>query len=225
MSADYVKPNDQSSDDLWHPTVNTSDGDSSDETKAAESYDSTYGGTYSTTAPPSSSSSSSGTAYSLSMAYSTAPDLIPVPESQGSGSGPSGPLADQFNVDLGAVRSTEQTFLTATSDILNAYQTLSTAVQSAVSSDSIFGQLDTTPPTTSPNSKAGSILGDGVQWDNLDSEGMNFASSVNPQMQQLLAQVSNVIESMGQFNALLNNAAQMYTDTDASSAFPAPGNV
>jgi hypothetical protein len=225
MSSDYVKPNDQAAGQIWQPTVNSSDSDSGEETKAAQQYDTNYGGSYTTTAPSSSGSGSSGTAYSLSMAYSTAPDLIPVPESQSSGSGSSVPLADQFNVDLGAVRSTEQTFLTSTGNLVNAYESLSSTVQNAISSDSIFGQLDTTPPTTSPNSKAGSILGDGVQWDNLDSEGMNFASSVNPQMQQLLAQVSNVIESMGQFNALLNNAAQMYTDTDASSAFPAPGNV
>jgi hypothetical protein len=226
MSTSPITPNDQSGDDLWHPTVSTGGKDSKDETKAAEKYDSIYGGSYTTTAPPPSSPpGTGGTIWPLSMAYTTAPDLIPVPESQSAGSASTVPLAEQFNVDLGAVRSTEQTFLTATGNILSAYQSLSTTVQSAVSSDSIFGQLDTTPPTSSPTSKAPSTLGDGVQWDSLDDEGKDFASSVDPQMQQLLASVSDVIESMGQFNALLNNAAQMYTDADASSAFPAPGNV
>lgn len=221
MSTNPITPNDQSSAQVWQPTVSPSGSDSSDETKAAKKYDSVYGGTYTTTAPPS-SPSTGGTAWSLSMAYATAPDLIPVPQSHGSGSGSTVPLADQFSVDLGAVRSTEQEFLTATSNIINAYQSLSTTVQGAIGSDSIFGQLDTTPPTVSPNSKVGEILGDGVQWDSLDAEGKSFAASVNPQMRQLLASVSNVIESMGQFSALLNNAAQMYADTDASAAFPPP---
>jgi hypothetical protein len=226
MSTSPITPNDQNGGDVWQPTVTTSGKDAKDETKAAAKYDSTYGGSYTTTPPPPSSPpGTGGTIWPLSMAYTAAPDLIPVPESPGSSSGSTVPLAEQFNVDLGAVRSTEQTFLTATSNILNAYQTLSTTVQSAVSSDSIFGQLDTTPPATSSESKYGSVFGDGVQWDNLDDEGKDFATSVDPQMQQLLASVSDIIESMGQFNALLNNAAQMYTDTDASSAFPAPGNV
>ena len=212
MSTNPITPRDQTGG-AWQPTVDTSAKDAGDEKSAAQKYDSIYGGTYTTsTSSPSDSSSSpgsGGTAWPLSMAYTTAPDLIPVPESPGSGSGSTVPLADQFNVDLGAVRSTEQTFLTATSDILNAYQTLTSAVQNAIHSDSIFGQLD----------------GDSAVRDNLDPEGKSFAASVDPQMQQLLASVSDIVESMGQFNALLNNAAQMYTDTDASAAFPAPGNV
>src|ERR1700761_2354781 len=100
MSTNPITPNDQSSAQVWQPTTNPSDSDYSDETKAVKKYDSIYGDN----APPpaSSSSSSSGTAWALSMAYTTAPDLVPVPESQSSssGSGSTVPLADQFSVDL-----------------------------------------------------------------------------------------------------------------------------
>lgn len=233
MSTDPIKPNDQSTSDVWQPTVDKSDQGAGDETTAADNYDKIYGGSY--TKPPKNDSSgsdddSASFPWSLTMAYTTAPDLIPVPEKQDSGSGgPADPLSGQFSVDLGAVRSTEQTFLTSTSTVVEAYKTLSTAVLGAVNSNTNFGEYDTI--TRTGNQNAGpyndwpNYNSDTAQWDPLDEEGQQFSASIKPQMSKLLGSVANLIESMGHFNALLNNAAQMYTDTDAASAFPAPKDV
>jgi hypothetical protein len=54
-------------------------------------------------------------------------------------------------------------------------------------------------------------------YDHLDSEGEAFAGSMIPAMEQLLNQVGGIIETMGIFAALLNNAGQMYANADYNS--------
>jgi hypothetical protein len=207
---------------VWQPTVDSSSGDAKDQKTAVSEYDKTYGDApY--TAPPSTGGSSSGssTYYSLSMAYTAAPDLIPVAAAPPQSSGSAAPLADMFFVQLGSLKDAEQACLTATQSTVSQYQALSSVVGSAISSDSIFGQTVDTVTKNNGDNKA-SELEPAVQVtpDQLDSEGTQFAQSIIPAMQQLLAAAGNTIEAMGQFTALLNNAGQMYTDTDAQSAFP-----
>jgi hypothetical protein len=223
---DPIKPEYQFT--VWQPTVDTSDSDVGDEKSAAAKYDATYGGSYSTTTTASTSSQSStpsspGYIPTLSMAYTTAPDLIPLPNTGGQGAGGStAPLSDPFSIRLGDLMSTEQTFLESTNAAVDGYQTLSTVVNGAISSNSIFGQIVGTQPNVGDN-KASWLTGDGVTYDKLDSEGTSFANAVNPQMEHLLQAVGNTVEALGYFTALLNNAGQMYTETDAQSAFPPPG--
>lgn len=213
----------------WQPTVDTSASDAGDEKSAAEQYDKVYGGSYTTTTT--SSSSTSSTTYvelpspTMSMSYTTAPDLIPVANtSSGSGSS-TAQLADAFSIQLGDLMSAEQACLDACNASVQGYQTLSSVVNAAMNSSSIFGQI--VGSYQNPGDGKASILAknDGLTYDSLDSEGTSFAAAVNPQMQQLLETIGNTIEAMGQFTALLNNAGQMYTDTDAQSAFPSPQQV
>jgi hypothetical protein len=72
--------------------------------------------------------------------------------------------------------------------------------------------IGTGPPPTQ--------YGPQVTYDQLDSEGQDFAAAINPQMSQLLQACAGVIEMMGQYTALINNAGQMYAETDYNSAFP-----
>jgi hypothetical protein len=199
----------------WQPTVDTSAKDAGDEKSAAATYDSDYGGTYTTTTT-SPSSGSSSTNYvelpspTMSMAYTTAPDLIPVTNTPApSTGGTPAPLAEPFSIQLGDLMTAEQAFLNATNATVQGYQALSSIANNAISSTTIFGQAD----------------GEAGTGDKLDSEGKSFASAVIPQIQQMLYAIGNSIEAMGQFSALLNNAGQMYTDTDAQSSFPSPQQV
>jgi hypothetical protein len=61
-----------------------------------------------------------------------------------------------------------------------------------------------------------------MNWDQLDSGGKDFAAHIEPQMEYLLQIIGNAIETLGTFTALLNNAGQMYTESDSHSAFPTP---
>ena len=212
----------------WQPTVYSGSGDTSDQDSAAKTYDSDYGGQYSTASGSGPASTPDTTTYydpTLSMAYTKAPDLIPLPNTGAQSSGGAPPATDYnpFSIQLGYLMSSEQTCLDATSTTVQGYQTLSSVVSNAISSDSIFGQVVGTYSKPNPDKKVSWNEPTGVTYDKLDSEGTAFASAIIPQMKQLLEAVGNITEAMGQFTALLNTTGQMYTDTDAQSAFPPPG--
>ena len=207
----------------WEPTVYLTGNDqaNSDQLAAASKYTSIYGGTYTQThAPaPQASPGQGANVPGLATSYTRAPDLVPNKPGGGSKGSPSAAAgsSNPFYVDLGAVRAAEQTCLNATSDAIVGYDTLKSTATAAISSPYIFGQ----DVETTRNSGSGHISGPLVTaYDKLDPEGKQFAASIDPAMQLLLAEVGGVIEMMGQFNAMLNNAGQMYTWTDYSSAFP-----
>jgi hypothetical protein len=60
-----------------------------------------------------------------------------------------------------------------------------------------------------------------VNYDQLDSEGRQFAAAIDPQMEQLLQSAAGLIEAIGAFTALLNNAGQVYAQADYNSDFTA----
>jgi hypothetical protein len=223
-SADPIKSQYQATP--WQPNVDPSSKDSGDEKKAASTYDDTYGGSYTTNGDSSSTSSATGSYDdpTLAMSYTTAPDLVPVTSSS-SGSGSAPAAAPMFSVQLGVLRSSEQSCLDAVNASVQDYQSLKSTVSGAASSNSVFGQIVGKASDVNPDSKAGWLEGTGPTMDQLDSEGKNFAAAVVPQMEQLLQACGNIITAMGQFTALLNNAGQMYTDTDAQSAFTVPGSA
>ena len=204
----------------FQPTVDPSSSDFSNEQTAAQQYNAIYGGTYKT----GTNSSDSGTVYnsytlpSLDMAFTQAPDLVPtaqlLPPSSSSPSSPD--LSFSTDVQLADLRSTEQTCLHETSALVDAYNSLKTTVTSAVNSTTLFGQNVGSAGIYNPRIVA---LGGGPTptYSQYNSEGQNFAASMNSQMEQALQQAGNAIELLGQFVAMLNVAGQMYAETDATA--------
>ncbi|MFC4034815.1 hypothetical protein ACFO3J_25595 [Streptomyces polygonati] len=212
----------------WEPWVDKSAKDASDEQSAADKYTAIYGGTpnYGPGPDPTPNGDLQATP-TLAAAYTVAPDLVPTNADQGGGSGSGGtpaPTASPFTVDLGALRTAEQAFLDATKAASDAYATLRTIVMNAVNSDSLFGQNvgSTEAVITGTYAGGGGTNTPEFILDPLDDESTAFAAAMNPQMEAKLVEAGNVIELMGTFTALLNNAGQTYTETDAISVFPAP---
>lgn len=213
----------------WQPTVDTSNGD---EKKAGQDYTDVYGGTptYGTAdgGGDSSSSMPPGNIPELTTAYTVAPDLVPTAERPG----PPGPripvfpgpddgmTMGAFRIDLGALKSTEQSFLDATTASVHAYENLKGIVNDAINSDTLFGQsVGAVSSNSGYTSLAAGGFGTTTTMDPLDDEGTQFAASMGPELHNLLVSAAGVIELMGAFSAMLNNAAQMYTYTDSGSAF------
>jgi hypothetical protein len=192
----------------WEPTVYLTGNKESNQAQqsAAAQYTKTYGGSATVThqGAPSSSPSDEAPIPSLAAAYQQAPDFVPnAPPSGASGNGNSTPSSSNpFFIDLAALGAAEQQCLNATQNAIAGYETLASTVSSAMGSSTIFGQR--------------------VDNDQLDPQARQYASSTDAEMTQVLHYVGGVIEVMGQFNAMLNNAGQMYTYTDSSSAFRAP---
>ncbi|MBY8886972.1 hypothetical protein K7472_19225 [Streptomyces sp. PTM05] len=201
--------------DPWEPNVDKHSKDAKDQQKAADAYTTVYGGTPTygpdptdNTPPP-----PSVTMPDLAMAYTTAPDFLPSTPAS-SDAAQVGNSADDapFNIDLGALRTCETQYLTALSNVQGQYETLKTTVTNAINNTNAFGQL------------AGQTEHHGfhntASWvqDDLDQEGVNFAKEINPKMTQVLQSIASGVEAIGQFTALLNNAGQMYTETDFKSA-------
>jgi hypothetical protein len=204
----------------FQPTVDPSSSDFSNEKTAAEQYDAIYGGMYIT----GSNSSDSGTVYnsyttpSLDMVFTQAPDLVPTAQllPAGSSSSSSADLTFSTDVQLADLRSTEQACLNETSALVDAYNSLKTTVTAAVNSTTIFGQNVGSAGIYNPRIVA---LGGGPTptYSQYNTEGQNFAASMDSQMEQVLQEAGNAIELLGQFVAMLNVAGQMYAETDATA--------
>ncbi len=207
--------------DPWEPNVDKSSKDASDQEKAAAAYTKVYGGTPTYGPDPSGSPGPMVNAPELAMAWTTAPDLVPTTPTPtpSYGSGPLPPSGDlnAFSIDLGTLRSTEQSFLNAIQTAMSSYQNLRTTVENAISSPSLFGQ------DVGSWEKAHGWTYGSLNWspDDLDAESTSFAESINPLMAQSLQDVAGVLESCGMFAAMINNSGQLYTEGDATSAFPA----
>jgi hypothetical protein len=208
--------------DPWEPTVYTG-SDQSDQQSAAAQYTQIYGGSVTTQSgsPPSGGSNpKSAKVPTLSAAYTQAPDIIPNSpgDSGGSSSTNSAELWEAIPsyIELPALRSAEQTFLNSASTLMEAYQTLKSVVNNAIDSPNTWGQEVGVPISPADQSTWAAHHG---AVDPLDSEGQAMADSTNPQMQQALVASAGAIEAIGMFNALLNNAGQMYGYTDQQSSF------
>lgn len=208
-----------------HPWQPTTDSSNDDQKKAGEAYTAIYGTGPATpvgdnTKPP----AATGNIPGLTTAYTVAPDLVPTEDSS-SGSGSAVPMRlGAFSIDLGALRTAEQSCLNATTQSVHAYENIRQVVTNAIGSPSLFGQrVGTVDTDFTVGGKSGdeSLVGptDKITWDKLDQNGKDFAATMNPQLHNLLVSAAGVIELMGGFTAMLNNAGQMYTQTDNSSAF------
>lgn len=56
-------------------------------------------------------------------------------------------------------------------------------------------------------------------YDEYAEEAQRFAASINPKMENVLAAAAGVIEAMGVFAALLDDAGQTYAKADYRSDF------
>lgn len=152
----------------------------------------------------------------LAMAYTTAPDLMPADVVDSGPDLPPPPLPDygSFTVNLGELRAAEQTFLDSTATILSHYEALHIRVTAAISNPNLFGQN-----AGHWSGGYGQHFGEAVgrTWypdENADG-GAQTASETNLQMIRTLQSIAGLAETMGAFTALLNNAGQIYSNTDA----------
>jgi hypothetical protein len=215
----------------WEPTVDSSSSDADDETNAASDYTDVYGGTAKQGSDDGSSDKPQDTTPTptVTMAYTAAPDFKPAPPPKGGQAGRDVPPSPKFSVDLGGLRSLETTGLNSTSAIVDAYTKLRGKVTNASTSDSIFGQNVTTGEkrygddwgSKAHEGKGGDTPSDNT--DKLDDEGTQFAASIVPAMEQLLVKAGGTVESLGVYCALLNNAGQVYAQSDRNSIFPDAG--
>ncbi|WP_031525305.1 hypothetical protein [Streptomyces sp. NRRL F-5123] len=208
----------------WQPTVDSSDHTQS---SAGKDYTDVYGGTVNTASGDSGKGDGrhekSGNEPHLSMAYTTAPNIVATKSGGAAGDKVLGMEAGRFSIQLSALISAEQTCLNATSSMVTGYGTLKAAVDKAAADDNYFGQqTGQRVANTSPSGQPGYYGGHWVA-DEADSESVEFAATIIPQMKNLLNTIGNVIEACGQFNALLNNAGQSYASMDLNSAFKDAG--
>ncbi|MEU9407510.1 hypothetical protein AB0E08_17775 [Streptomyces sp. NPDC048281] len=213
----------------FNPTLYSSSKDAKDEKKAAATYAGIYGG-----APimvdgdaPDDPPPADVSTPTLTTAFTTAPDFVPLANNNNGGDSDSDEqmAGGAFAIQLGGLHSAEQTCLDATGQAVNGYTDLRTKVDAAAASDTLFGQkVGTVVWHSKVGGKAGQETPDNlskdISWDQFDDEGKAFAEQIVPSMHLLLRGVANALELMGQFNALLNNAGQMYANADASCAFP-----
>jgi hypothetical protein len=216
----------------WEPTINSSS--TQDEKNAAAQYTSVYGGSPTGATPSGPTLLDSYGVPDLGMAYQQSPDLVPNAPGGGGTTSPSelaGAVAyvlqysPNFGIDLAALLSAEQAVLDKTSATVTEYENLKSLVTNAASSSSIFGQnvgfKDTWENTGTGRGGRGPTAGHYLTrtvYENLDKEGIAFANAINPQMEYLLQQIGGVLEMMGTYAAMLNNAGQLYAYTDSKSA-------
>lgn len=157
---------------------------------------------------------------SVAMAYSIAPDLIPTDPDSSGDSGTQPPLPDyaSFTVNLGELRATEQTFLDSTATIISHYDALHTRVTDAINNPNLFGQNAGVSTTLDQFSGGTSLTNSHWIADENAAGGAETAASTNLRMTQILQSIAGLTEAMGVFTARLNNAGQLYADTDAKQS-------
>ncbi len=221
--------------DPWEPSApQSSDPDYGDEGTAAGTYQGVYGTGQGMTAPVSTPAGSKPRAAgnpvpdpTLAMAFSAAPDLDPV-KATGSGSSSYVLPGLPFAIDLGELRTAEQSILTATSNAVTDYATLKNQVAAALASPDLFGQNVVTYSSASNPSSWGDhhpdpTAAETVESDtDYDAEATQYAAQFNAEMTLTLQGVASALEVIGQFTALLNNAGQAYAQADHNSAIEVP---
>lgn len=128
-------------------------------------------------------------------------------------------------VNLGTMRSAEETMLTANRTMVDAYNALHEQVKAVVASPMFWGQEATT--TTSGRSAA-TVVSQGDHIDTWVAENKpireaaaKFAPIINPELTIALRQVADAIEISGAYMGRLNTAGQAYAIADFSSIMPA----
>ena len=127
------------------------------------------------------------------------------------------PTTPPIKVDLGGMRATENSLLSAGRTAVDAYQGLRDNVLSV--KDTVFGQQDTdwvkdaTVDQHVPTERPGQI----------QEMARDFAASMNPVMERALLFLGSTLELYGEYIALLNRTGQTYSEVDRHARFPEQG--
>jgi hypothetical protein len=144
----------------------------------------------------------------LIMLWTAPPDLTGK-EVQASGSGSMPPESMPFAINLATLQAAQQAMLDAGSAVVDAYNPLEQKVQEDISSGIFFGEY-----ATYNMGEADTPLQDAAR---------QFAAQMYPAMSRVLRLMADGMSTVGAYIAMLNNAGQMYTGSDKSSAVPPPG--
>lgn len=134
-----------------------------------------------------------------------------------------------INVDLGSIQDAENGMLGQSKQAVADYTSLRATVDTAVNGHQVFGQQATmtvshsTSAFYSVSNGPGPATPDTIEPDQAIIDAANkFAPVMEPWMLNVLVEVGNAIESVGQFIALLDKAGQRYAYADQKSFFPDP---
>ncbi|WP_328356094.1 hypothetical protein OG800_16060 [Streptomyces sp. NBC_00445] len=172
----------------------------------------------------------SGLVPTTEVAWDTPPSFNIKPTDLSSGGGgdeppdqevtePSGDL----KIDLGAMRTAEQSILTETRGAVDKYEEVRTLVVSV--QDTVFGQtaMDEYERQGDNTGSQGYNPQVGESYPNPFAEtGQKFAAEMNPAMERALLHVGSTLEKLGEYVAMINHAGQVYAETDRQCRFPDP---
>jgi hypothetical protein len=139
------------------------------------------------------------------------------------------PACGPIQVNLGTLRTAEQSMLSASRIAVTDYEALRNKVMSV--KDTVFGQTATvTEVTGGPDGVSGNSYngaGAGVRQEStvaspVQEAAKKFSDSINPAQEKVLWQVANTIEIIGQYIAAVNRSGQAYGHADRESVFPEP---
>ncbi|MGW7487217.1 hypothetical protein [Streptomyces sp. NPDC054786] len=123
--------------------------------------------------------------------------------------------------DLTAMRETEVSMLSDARTAVAKYEEVREHTLAA--KDNIFGQHATVEEKQSQNYTGPPTISE------VDSpfahSAQNFASHINPAMEKGLSQIGGILESLGEYIALINHSGQLYAQADRKANFPDPPNV
>ncbi|MFJ3756473.1 hypothetical protein [Streptomyces sp. NPDC090080] len=134
--------------------------------------------------------------------------------------------------DADTARATENTLLTQGRHAVADYENLRHAVEAAVHTQ-FWGPAhpaapnpeDNIPSLNNNSSNASQVVFDQQVRENqekLAQAGEKAAAEINPMMQKALALISNSIELVGNYLAMLHASGQAYSNVDRVSRFPGP---
>jgi hypothetical protein len=155
----------------------------------------------------------------VTVGWTAAPSFnLDPPNSESGGNNNPVPPCPPFTVDLSSLRAAEGTMLDASRTAVSNYQTLRDKVLSE--KDTVFGQ------TAIDNSQVTGIEyyqpAPGGDPSPLQDIAKQFAETMNPAQDKVLAQMAAALEVVGQYIAAVNRAGQSYGRADRKAEFPAP---
>ncbi|OON77027.1 hypothetical protein [Streptomyces tsukubensis] len=129
------------------------------------------------------------------------------------------PDARRFKVDAVDVRAAEETMLSESRTAVSGYTQLQQKV--ATEKGTVFGQglkywdapgegYSYGVPAPDPELMGSMFAGD------------DFAAVINPIQEQVLSEIGGLLETTGEFIAMINAAGQAYSQADRDSKFPEP---
>jgi hypothetical protein len=136
-----------------------------------------------------------------------------------------------ITVDLGSIESAENGMLAQSRQAVSEYMYVKQQVENAINGGVIWGQQATKTVTRQTNTTFYGATGGGsgpaqpttVEPDQaIQQAAQQYAAVMNPVMTEVLRQIADSVESVGQFIVGLNRSAQLYAYADKNSFFPDP---